>query len=87
MIISWKSIEVGVSQGSILGSLLFSMYLCDIFYFLEDEDITSYADDTTIYIVKKKEFVINKLNTSSLLLFKWFSKNFVKTNSDKSQLF
>ena len=58
VIISWKNIEVGVSQGSILGSLHFSIYLCDLFYFHEDEDITSYADDTTIYIVKKKSLLL-----------------------------
>ena len=38
------------------------MHLCDLFYFFEDLDIASYADDTTIYTVKEnKEFVINTL--------------------------
>ena len=45
------------------------------------------ADDTTIYNVKeKKESVIITLETSSLLLAKWFKNNFMKTNSDKSPL-
>ena len=57
---SWKNIEYGVPQGSILGLLLFNIHLCDLFYFLEDLDIASYADDTTIYTVKEnKESVIN----------------------------
>ena len=57
---SWKNIEYGVPQGSILGPLLFNIHLCDLFYFLEDLDIASYADDTTIYTVKEnKESVIN----------------------------
>ena len=57
---SWKNIEYGVPQGSILGPLLFNIHLCDLFYFLEDVDIASYGDDTTIYTVKKnKESVIN----------------------------
>ena len=83
----WKDIFYGVPQGSILGPLLFNIHLCELFYFLEDLDIASYADDTTIYTVnEKKESVISALETSSSLLFGWFNNNFMKTNSDKSHL-
>ena len=41
----WKDIECGVLQESILGPLLFSIHLCDFFYFLEYLDIASCADD------------------------------------------
>ena len=51
----WKDIEYGVPQGSILGPLLFSIHLCDLFSFLEDLDIASYAEDTTIYTVKENK--------------------------------
>ena len=83
----WKDIFYGVPQGSILGPLLFNIHLCDLFYFLEDLDIASYVDDTTIYTVsEKKESVIRALETSSSLLFGWFNNNFMKANSDKSHL-
>ena len=83
----WKDIQYGVPQGSILGPLVFSIHLCDFFYFLEDLDIASYADDATIYIVKEnKESVINTLEASSLPLFTWFNNNFMKANSDKSHI-
>ena len=84
---SWKDIFYGVPQGSILGPLLFNIHLCDLFYFLEDLDIASYADDTTTYSVNdKKESVISALETSSSLLIGWFNNNFIKANSDKSNL-
>ena len=84
---SWRDIEYGVPQGSILGPLLFNIHLCDLFYFLDNFDIASYADDTTLYTVKaNNESVLNALETSSQKLFKWFKNNFMKANSDKSHL-
>ena len=53
----WRKIFYGVPQVSILGPLLFNIHLCDLFYFLKDLDIASYADDTTIYTVNEKKRV------------------------------
>ena len=84
---SWKEIEYNIPQGSALGSLLFNIHLCDLFYFLEDLDIASYADDTTTSTVKEnKESVINTLEVSSLSLFTWFINSLMKANSGKGHL-
>ena len=43
----WKEIFYGIPHGSILGPLIFNIFLCDLFYLLEGIEVVSYADDTT----------------------------------------
>ena len=63
------------------------MHLCNLFNFLENTDIASHADDNTICSAQKnRETVINTTETSSQVLFDWFSDNFMKANSGKSHL-
>ena len=49
----WSEILLGVPKGSILGTLLFNIFIHDMFYFLEDFDIANYADDSTPYNADK----------------------------------
>ena len=57
------------------------------FYFLEDFDIANYGDDSTPYNADKNlEFVVNNLEQSSSILFKWLNNNYMKVNTDESHL-
>ena len=83
----WSEILLGVPQGSILGPLLFNIFICNMFYFLEDFDIANYADDSTPYCAgKSAEFVVNNLEQSSAILFEWLNNNYMKVNTGKSHL-
>ena len=58
-----------------------------MFYFLEDFDIANYADDSNPYSADKNiEFVVNNLEHSLSILFKWFKDNYMKVNTGKSHL-
>ena len=47
---SWEEILFGVPQGSILGPLLFNIFICDVFIMMDDINIAKYADDNTPFV-------------------------------------
>ena len=46
---TWAKITTGVPQGSILGPLLFNIFINDIFIFISNSSLSNYADDNTLY--------------------------------------
>ena len=83
---SWHDIIRGVPQGSLLGPLLFNIFINDLFLFIRKSGVCNFADDNTLYSVGKNiENVISDLKTDLVGVMEWFKINSLKANPGKFQ--
>ena len=84
---SWKELLCGVPQGSILGPLLFNIFINDIFFFVDKAKIANYADDNSTYVIEDDILKLLKtLEAETSTVLNWFKMNEMKSNNDKCHL-
>ena len=77
----------GVSEGSILGPLLFNLSINDLFFFNLIASIHNFADDNTLSaFAENVSKLINILQSESEVITDWFKKNQMIVNPDKFQV-
>ena len=83
---SFLDIYKGAPQISILGPVMFNVFINDIFDFVRKGDLHNYADDNTLsYGNNSVDDVIETLEEQSDILIKWFTENHTQANPGKFQ--
>ena len=76
----------GIPQGSVLGPILFNIFLNYLLSTLKLSDLINFADDNTISATADNiDFLLLTLKHESELAIEWFTENQMVVNSDKFQ--
>ena len=82
----WAELSKGVPQGSILGPLIFNIFLNDIFYFATESDLYNYADDNCVSVSHTEMNILNNyLQSETQSMVKLSTDNSMRANASKFQ--
>ena len=77
----------GVPQDSVPESLLLDIYINDLFYLIEFNDVCNFADDTNFFACDNVlKHLMERLEHDTKLAIEWFENNYMKVNEDKCHL-
>ena len=87
MFSEWISVIIVVSQGSILGPILFNVLLNDFFLLALEIGLCNFADDNTAYSCEETmESVAIKLENNIPKILRWLKLNSMVANPSKFQV-
>jgi len=80
-------ILLGVPQGSILGPLLFNIFINDLLLFARESELCNFADDNTLFASGKSVFIVKScLERDIRDILYWFKINQMSANPSKFQV-
>ncbi len=84
---TWDTLRKGVPQGSILGPVIFNLFINDIYYAIKDGCIFNYADDNTaVNTGSTLADTTSKLLENCTDIMNWIHTNEMEANPSKFQV-
>jgi hypothetical protein len=81
-----KKIKHGAPQGSILGLLLFLLYINDLLVNIQGAKLVLFADDINLLVIEKDESALHqRIKKVMRKLESWFYKNSLFIKTEKKQ--